>query len=213
MIESNHPQSSRDELPEDKLYYDIVRWTVNTYTIPGTTMSYTEGNPAAFSYIEPLITAAGGLGLSQICAITGLEGSTIQNWVKRGWVAKTKDKKYHEVQVARILIINALRDCLQLDKIAQLMCYINGSTQDRSDDIISESTLYNYLCEAVYILDSAGSMSEQLLSETVTKLTSDYEGPFPDSKLRLQRALTVMINACVCGSMKRRTDELLAEII
>lgn len=189
-----------------------TRCTVKAYTIPGTTMPYTEENRAAFSYIEPLITATGGLALSQVCAITGLEGSTVQNWVKRGWVAKTTDKKYGEVQVARILIINALRDCLHLDRIAQLMRYINGDTQDRSDDIITESVLYNYLCEAAHKVMSAGVFSEENVARTVRTITAGYEGPTPDAEGRLHAALTVMVYACVGGEILRTTTQLLAEL-
>lgn len=176
-------------------------------------MPYTEENKAAFSYIEPLIAAAGGLSLSQVCAITGLEGSTVQNWVKRGWVAKTTDKKYGEVQVARILMINALRDCLQLECIARLMRYINGSTQERWDDIIPESALYNYLCEAVYRITSTGCFSEAAVAKTVREIATGYEGPTPDAKGRLYGGLTVMVYACVGGAIKRTTEQLLAELV
>ncbi|MDR2605677.1 MAG: DUF1836 domain-containing protein, partial [Oscillospiraceae bacterium] len=117
--------------------------------IPGTTIPYSDTNIAAFSYIKPLILATGGLSLSQICAITGLEPSTIQNWVKRTWIGAVKDKKYTEGQVARILIFNALRGCMQLDNIAKLLKYINGIPMDITDDIIEEGDLFNYLCACV----------------------------------------------------------------
>ena len=75
-------------------------------TILGTTMPYTDDGAGAFSMILPLIAAAGGFTLSQVKAITGLEGSTIQNWVKRGWVSNPKGKKYDERQLPRILLIS-----------------------------------------------------------------------------------------------------------
>ena len=64
--------------------------------IPGTTMPYSVLKGSAFELLVPMLNATGGLTLSQVCAITGLEGSTIQNWVKRGLVAKPVDKKYPE---------------------------------------------------------------------------------------------------------------------
>ena len=35
-----------------------------------------------------------GIMLSQVRDITGLDGSTLQNWVKRGWIAITVNKLY-----------------------------------------------------------------------------------------------------------------------
>ena len=58
-------------------------------TIPGTTVSYKEGNENnVYGLIEPVLKATGGLTLAQVRKITGLETTTIQNWVKRGWVMK-----------------------------------------------------------------------------------------------------------------------------
>ena len=72
-----------------------------------------------FAAVSSLCNVAGGLSLSQIVGITGLEASTIQNWVKRGWISRPVGKKYTQRQIARILLINVLRDCLPLEKIAQ----------------------------------------------------------------------------------------------
>ena len=78
--------------------------------IPGTTLKFSEqARDSAFSLIAPVLEATGGLTLSQLSKLTGLEGSTIQNWIKRGWISSTQGKKYSEKQVIRILLINMLR--------------------------------------------------------------------------------------------------------
>ena len=60
-------------------------------TIPGTTLKYSEAaRNDSFSMIAPVLEATGGLTLSQLSTLTGLEGTTIQNWIKRGWVTATK---------------------------------------------------------------------------------------------------------------------------
>ena len=76
--------------------------------VPGTVMPYTEVKEGMFSLFRPMIAAADGLTLGQVCAITGLEYSTVQNWVKRGFVDHPVKKKYYERQLARILIISSL---------------------------------------------------------------------------------------------------------
>ena len=63
-------------------------------TIPGTILEYSEKvRTEAFSLISPILTATGGLTLSQLSKLTGLGGSTIQNWIKRGWVVNISGKK------------------------------------------------------------------------------------------------------------------------
>lgn len=91
--------------------------------IPGTLLPLTEESRThAFSVLEPVFAVSGGgLQLSQLTEMTGLSASTIQNWVKRGWVSKPVNKKYGPLQVARILLINLLRPAMQLDKIAALL--------------------------------------------------------------------------------------------
>ena len=67
--------------------------------LPGTIIDFSEqAEENAFSLIEPILTVTGGITLSQLSALTGLQGSTIQNWIKRGWVSATTDKKYTERQ-------------------------------------------------------------------------------------------------------------------
>lgn len=143
-------------------------------TLPGTLLErrQTDGR-GAYSLIQPILSLTKGLTLSQIRELTGLENSTVQNWVKRGWVANPKSKRYGERQVMRIILINALRASLQLDSIAQLMQYLNGSVEDVADDIISDGALYDYLCAIVFELEDAPVMDEKKLDETIAAHIAD----------------------------------------
>ena len=49
-----------------------------------------------FEAIRPAFVVTGGLMLSQVVEMTGLGSSTIQNWIKRGWIMSPVDKKYSE---------------------------------------------------------------------------------------------------------------------
>ena len=91
----------------------------------------------------PLIQAADGLTLSQVCALSRLEPSTIQNWIKRGYVPHPVGKKYRERHLARILLIAHLRESMPIERVGELLSYINGDTDDESDDIITEEALYD----------------------------------------------------------------------
>ena len=166
-----------------------------------------------FAKIEMLLEATGGLSLSQVCAVTGLEGSTIQNWVKRGWVEHPIGKRYEEVHIARILIINALKECIKLEHIAMLMSYVNGLAQDGSEAIIKESTLYNYLCEALRQSAQSDDHSKSGVETIINNVIRGYTDPNPDSRIRIRKALTLMIFACVCTDVKRRVEAMMGSIL
>jgi len=166
-----------------------------------------------FAKIDMLLEATGGLSLSQVCAVTGLEGSTIQNWVKRGWVEHPIGKRYEEVHIARILIINALKECIKLEHIALLMSYVNGKSQDGSEAIIKESTLYNYLCEALKQSSQTDDHSRSGVESVINNVIKDYSDPNPDSRIRIRKALTLMIFACVCTDVKRRVEAMMGQIL
>lgn len=181
--------------------------------VPGTTMPYSSLSGGAFELFEPMLAATGGLSLSQVCTITGLEGSTIQNWVKRGLVAKPIDKKYFERQLARILLINSLRDCMQLDRIKALLKYLNGLVDDESDDIIREAVLYDYLCVIIGDIDIAKGISYTTVQKRVLEIIKDYKGPFDDSKHKLCKGLTLMVMAYASGQLKAQADMLYNELM
>lgn len=181
-------------------------------TIPGTVLPYhPQLGPDTFGMVSSLCSIAGGLSLSQITGITGLEASTIQNWVKRGWVARPDGKKYKERQIAQILMINVMRDCIQLEKIAALMSYVNGSADDSSDDIIDEDELYNRLCAIIFSLEEKNTTIEEIRQKIKLHLV-DYEGPKLDSKECLSNALEIMVTAYLSSSLKQQADAMLNQL-
>jgi len=181
--------------------------------IPGSAKSNTDKGEKGFARIQMLLEATGGLSLSQVCAVTGLEGSTIQNWVKRGWVEHPVGKKYEEVHIARILIINALKECLKLEHIALLLKYVNGRAQDGSAAVINESTLYNYLVEALKQSSQTNDHSKAGVESVINNVIRDYSDPNPNSRVRIRKALTLMMFACVCTDVKRRTEAMMEQIL
>ena len=182
-------------------------------TIPETTVPHAAYEDNGFAKIEMLLNATGGLSLSQVCAVIGLESSTIQNWVKRGWVAHPNGKKYEEKHIARILIINALKECVKLEYIAQLMEYVNGNQEDDSEHIIKESQLYDYLCNALEQLGQADDLSRNGVESVANIVIKNYKGPTPQARVKIRKALAVMIYACVCTDVKRRTESMMKQIL
>lgn len=179
--------------------------------IPGTVLPYAEIDGSMFSFFLPMLKATDGLSLGQVCSITGLEVSTIQNWVKRGFVAHPVKKKYHERHLARILMISAVRDSMKIEQIGALMKAVNGDTEDTSDDIISEPLLYDYLCEAIREIDSYVSDEEEIRA-VIERVTEDYSYPDENARERLMLALLVMVTAYISARLKKESEDFFSRL-
>ena len=86
------------------------------WILPGTVL---EADQQEAEHVQALLQPmflAGGMVLSQVSSITGLEPYIIQNWVKRGYLQPPRGKRYDMEQVCRILNINLLKGALTLEQ-------------------------------------------------------------------------------------------------
>jgi hypothetical protein len=188
----------------------IIR--MNLKLIPGTVLDRQKmGNVTGLAFLRKIFYITDGIMLSQVREISGIDGSTLQNWTRRGWVENPKKKRYNIDQLAHILIINMLRSCMQLDGIAFLIKYINGRAGEPSDDIISYSELYDYIC---LILDRVeGSEDASTLQDCIDEVTSGYEEKYSGARKRLCTALEIIITAYYASLVKKRADDMLSAIM
>jgi DNA-binding transcriptional MerR regulator len=115
-------------------------------------------------------------------------------------------KKYGERQLARILLISALRDGMQIDCIGELMTLVNGETEDEADDIISEDRLYDCFCLA------AAQTEENPDWRGVIRSVVSKEQLAPEAENRLCPALVVMLHAYLAGVYRQRAAEHLTKL-
>ena len=155
--------------------------------LPGTNVPYADGDDVTYN-IRMMTNSTNGLSLSQLCSITNLEPSTIQNWVKRGYLFKPVNKKYYERHVARVLIIKSLKGSLLIEEVNNLMSLLNGELEDRSDDIISDDVLYAYFCAVIKSLDEIG-FNEEDIDKSIDKVLENYDKRYYE---KLKHALNVM---------------------
>ena len=187
---------------------------INDSLIPGTRLMKSDmGNVTGLDFLSKVFYISEGVMLSQIREVSGIDGSTLQNWTKRGWVANARLKKYNIDQVAHILIINMLRSCIQLDKIALLLHYINGKIDDKSDDIIRDSVLYDYICRILETLMQQDVCSMASIKDVIREQISDYEEAMPGARERLANALEIIVVAYYAALIKRRSDEMLTSLM
>ena len=187
---------------------------INDSLIPGTKLKKNDmGNVTGLEFLSKVFYISEGVMLSQIREVSGIDGSTLQNWTKRGWVANARLKKYNIDQVAHILIINMLRSCIQLDKIALLLHYINGKIDDKSDDIIRDSVLYDYICRILDSLMQQDVCSMASIKDVIREQIADYEEAMPGARDRLANALEIIVTAYYAALIKRSSDEMLANLM
>lgn len=181
--------------------------------IPGTILERKKmGNVTGQEFLDKIFYITNGIMLAQIRDIAGVDGSTLQNWLKRGWVVNPKNKMYNRDQLARILIINMMRDTMQLCDISFLLTYVNGDAERVEDDIISESRLYDYICRLEDSLVGHVDVTQETLSELVEECISDYEERFPGARERLHKALEIIMMSYYAAMIKRRADSLVAAL-
>lgn len=170
--------------------------SVKNGLIPGTRMKRSDmGDVTGLPFLDKIFFVTDGILLGQVREITGVDGSTLQNWVKRGWLDGTVNKKYSKMLLARILIINMLRDTLRLDQIDYLLRYINGNLNDRRDDIIPDPELYDYICAILDRVSDISSDAELDLVACIEDVTAGYEERISGASRRLRSALEIIVTA------------------
>ena len=177
-------------------------------TLPGTTIEVSSLEKDSARHVLSHIFSAGGVVLSQISHLTGLEPHTVQNWVKRGYLSPPKNRQYSERQFARVVIINLLRQCMQLDEIVDLLSYINGKLSDEADDSVDDPTLYGMFCNVLCAIGERYPTPEVIREATEGELANFAERDAGDKK-RIGRVLSVMVYAHLSSTAKQRIDRLL----
>ena len=180
------------------------------WTIPGTTLTTRRSDADKVSELFQSMFLAGGLTLSQVSSITGLEPYTIQNWVKRGFLSPPRQKRYDMEQVCRIITINMLKGALTLEKICSLMQYVNGDLTDDSDDIIDDAVLYFMFVRLAARAHHIGG--DQGWDLALEEATHDYREPVPGAKDRVIRVLRVMLTAWICSRFQAQVDDMVSQL-
>lgn len=180
------------------------------WIIPGTTLEDRRENA---DRIEDLFTSmflAGGLTLSQVSAVTGLESHTIQNWVKRGFLSPPRAKRYDMEQVCRIINMNMLKGTLQLEKVCQLMTYLNGCLADESDDLVDDAKLYFMFVRLASRAQDVGGNTRWDIA--IQEITADYQEPVPGARDKLIWVLRIMLTVWAANCLRTAAEKMIEEL-
>ena len=194
------------------LYTLIITWKEMNkveWTLPGTVLSVDADRPQAAEEVFSSLFLAGGLVLSQVTQVTGLESYIIQNWVRRGFLAPPKQRKYTRRQLSRILMINALKSTLSIEQICKLLSYINGALDDEGDDTIDDTELYGAFVLVAGSVQKHGLTSESEMNRLIADGLKDYKESIPGAKERIERALRIMITAWRAAQLQTKAQSMM----
>ncbi len=180
------------------------------WSVPGTTLQL---DLAEAEYARHRFTAmflGGGIVLSQVCAVTGLEPYTVQNWVKRGFLPPPQQKKYNLNQLCRIINISMLKRVLSMEQIVGLLKYVNGSLSDTSDDLIDDSQLYFMFLQVT--ATGRSYTTQQEIEDRIDEVMGQYRSEIPGAHDRVEKVLRVMLTAWVAAVLHEQAQHLAAQL-
>ena len=180
------------------------------WKIPGTTLEAERSNADRTVDLFRSMFLAGGLTLSQVASITGLENHTIQNWVKRGFLPPPQNKRYNMEQLCRILNINLLKGNMPLEQIIKLMAYLNGDLADESDDLVDDTMLYFMFVSLASRARHIGGTENW--DEALEQITADYVEPVPGAREKLYKVLKIMLTTWIANLVKAAADRMMEEL-
>lgn len=180
------------------------------WKIPGTVLLKPREEAANLAEQFRAMFLMGGITLSQVCAVTGLDGYIVQNWVKRGFLTPPQNKRYSLRQLCRIININMLKNVLPLERICHLLGYVNGQLDDESDDTVDDAQLY-------FMFVALASRTKELYREenretVLEEVLADYAEPVPGAKERVKAVLRIMVTAYLAARMTQAAENMLSQL-
>lgn len=179
------------------------------WVIPGTVLSVSKEEASVENLFRSMFLP-GGMVLSQVSSITGLEPYMVQNWVKRGFLTKPQQKRYTLRQLCRIININMLKSALPMESICSLLTYVNGHLDDESDDLIDDSALYFMFVHLAAQAERINSVEER--NALIAQAMETYQEPVPGAKERVEKVLRIMLTAWASARLRQDAEQMLREL-
>lgn len=178
---------------------------------PGTTIEVSALKKSASRVMFDGIFATGGITLSQVCIMTGLEPYLVQNWVKRGFLTSPVRRVYSREQFARVIIINMLRETMQIDKICSLLQIISGAPDDRGDDLIADDELYHRYVDM--LCDGEPPIGDRdAVSRLADRAAEDFAEPWAGGRKQLSKILQAMLYAHAAAKLADTAEGIISTL-
>ena len=180
------------------------------WTIPGTVLTAKRSDAHLIEQQFAAMFLGGGIVLSQVSGVTGLEPYTVQNWVKREFLPPPEHKRYNMNQLCRIITIHMLKKVLPMEQICGLLTYINGDLDDASDDLIDDCKLYFLFVQLAANYATMHNPSGR--DAAIEQILQEYREPIPGAKVRVEKVLRVMLTAWAAAQLHDAAEKMVAEL-
>ncbi len=180
---------------------------MNILKLPGTVVEMPADRYSVRDVLNSMFLA-GGLMLSQVSSLTGLSTHVLQNWVKRRFVSSPYDKKYNKNQFCRIVILNLLKEGMQLEHITKLLECINRGKDPDAGKEVSEFETY---CIFVDIMIHS-EMNVNNLPTSIQLVMDGYPGPYQGWKKNATQIFRIMGILYICSVLKDQAGMMLEEL-
>ncbi|MDQ0223695.1 DUF1836 domain-containing protein [Metabacillus niabensis] len=122
------------------------------------------------------------VALANLCELTSLKSTSIQNWIKRDVKEligpPELGKKYSIEQTAMLLIVKDLKNVFDFERIRKLLTVVFNTLSDRSDDLINPIAFYEMYADVIDSFHTIPTIPDQSLELTITNQVDSYSTQF-----------------------------------
>ncbi len=159
------------------------------------------------------------VSLANLCELTSLKSTSIQNWIKRDVreLIGPPDlgKKYSIEQAAMLLIVKDLKTIFEFEKIRNVLTIVFNTLSDRSDDLISPITfyeIYGTVLESLETITVNDSTLEDRINEKL-ELISDKFPYLTESQWNIiKKILVSTVLAVLASHIQTRAQHYLNDL-
>ena len=158
------------------------------------------------------------VSLANLCELTSLKSTSIQNWIKRDVKEligpPELGKKYSIDQAAMLLIVKDLKYVFDFEKIRKVLTEAFNTLSDRSDDLISPIMfyeMYGTILEKLEKLPFRGQTLEQQIVEEVNAIPKKFSELTESQWKTIERILVTTVLAVIASHLQTRAQVYLNE--
>ncbi len=170
--------------------------------LPGTLIPVSKNHLENIKQVFDPMFLSGGMQLRQVMNLTGVEAHTVQNWVKRGFVASPVKKIYDQDRFVRLAFLNYFKDVFSLEGIISLL---KMADQD--------NTVYAAFCSLLALSPVDPIRSETKFNEIIDNAISGHDFNYSKtSREQVRRLLTILYTAHLSIILKKEAERMAQDI-
>ena len=159
------------------------------------------------------------VSLTNLCELTSLKSTSIQNWIKRDvkeLIGQPElGKKYSIEQAAMLLIVKDLKAIFDFERIRNVLTEVFNTLSDRSDDLMSPITfyeLYGSVLESLDTFSDNDSALEKRINDRIIFPSRISSNLTEDQCYTIRRILVTTVLAVLASHIQTRAHNYLNDI-